>query len=282
MAGSAISVLPGSETPSRLGKRRPAGSAALEQLREGLSGQVGNVLTAPSVRAFNRAVETIGFDELWTLLSGAPWAEPYITHLTELAGARLKADGGLQAENLLANVHGRESLRPLQEGMVVVLDLNGYSNFQNSVSQTLRRKLDSHMQDVFFVLAESFGASMLQMPAGDQYTFFLEGTEDLERDAERNHAFLSTIEEIKVSTGIAANEMHRYGLNPEDYPGGNFTFGTGVKAVGAGEVSVGVFTAPLGSDQGYTAVFGPGFVSALRLQKSAGKGQTAKAKKIPS
>src|SRR3989338_4486671 len=271
MAGPAI-LKPREGIPTSRRRGHPAVSVAVTDLQGTLAGQVGNVLTPPSLRALDRAVEAIGFPELWRLLSGAPWAEPYITHLTALADQRFQNDRSLTSENLLANVHGSESLRPLGAGMVVVLDLNSYSTFQNHVSQTLRQNLDRHMQEVFFALGKDFGVSMLQMPARDQYTFFLEETADPRMDTERLHAFLTRIEEIKVSTGISSAEMRRYGLDSALYPDGNFTFATGVQAVKAGEVVVGTFTGPQGSDQGYTAVLGKGWVKALKLQKGAGKG----------
>ena len=271
MAGPAI-LKPREGIPTSRRRGHPAVSVAVTDLQGTLAGQVGDILTPPSVRAFDRAVDEIGFPELWRLLSGAPWAEPYITHFIALADQRFKNDRSLTAENLLANVHGSESLRPLGAGTVVVLDLNSYSTFQNHVSQTLRQNLDRHMQDVFFALGKEFGVSMLQMPAGDQYTFFLEETADPRMDTERLHAFLTRVEEIKVSTGISSAEMRRYGLDSALYPDGNFTFATGVQAVKAGEVVVGTFTGPQGSDQGYTAVLGQGWVKALKLQKGAGKG----------
>ena len=199
---------------------------AVAALREGLTHQVGQALSSPSLRAFNRTVDEIGFEALWRLLSGAPWAEPYVSHLMEVAQARLQTDKTLTGQNLLANVYGKESLRSLGAGTVVVMDLNGYSNFQNSVSQTLRQKLDQHMQEILFALGKEFGVSMLQMPAEINMRF-LEKTEDTSFDIERLAAFLAHIK-VKISTGIAP-KMRRYGLNLELYPDGNFTFSTEFK-----------------------------------------------------
>lgn len=203
------------------------------------------------------AVLNGNLEKLWELMSAPPWIRPYIPHLLAELKKRLDAKPQISIEDAIADLDINFELEP---GYVVVVDLNGYSNFQNQATDRQKAMLDKAYQQRMFELSDKFETNMLQAPAGDAFIFHIEA------DPAKLNAFLADLKNSKIKNPSKNPD-------PKLYPDGCFTFSTGAAKNHKGDLNMSLYTAAADIDHGLIDVGGTAFVNAVKLQKDVGRNQ---------
>jgi len=219
------------------------------------------ICRATGIGRSDRNEECVDINELWKLVTSAPWVWPYIGEVTRMV--REKGIQGLDPQESMSNL---EVDIPLGPGYMFSIDLGAYTFYQNNATQSQRVRLYRAMENIVFELSSVYGVSLVQPPAGDCYMGFVPD------DPKRLSAFLAELQGrfCKIPMEAECLKGTRYDDGREIYPNDCFQASSTVVRVEKGDLNMSLYTGKR-SGNGITNVSGRALADLKRLEKYTSK-----------